>query len=542
VRRWLARCAVIVPAVGLALGVFTAPASAHAYLERTAPAATSILKTSPAAVTLTFDESVIAAKDALQLYDDHLQRVELGPTGHPAGRGSEIQAIVPSSLHKGTYTVTWRVTSADTHVVSGGFTFSVRNATPVTGTPASAKPDDATTTAADVVRGLGYLALILGPGAIVVLLWLWPAGFADRRVRRLVLGGCLLLAVVTLVGVYVQGAQASGRSLTGAMSSSSLRLGFDGRYGRASIERLVLLFLLLQTIVLGHYVTDRRRRALLVSLVAALLAATWPFAGHAAEGSLVPLSFVADWVHVAAMATWLGGLVVLLGVVLRQPAHPERPAIVADFSEWALAAVSLIVATGLFAAWRNVRSWGALPATGYGQLLLVKSGAVLLIVAVAWLSRRHVQRLTGAGGGNLGRLRATVYAEAGVAVVVLSVTSVLTATPLAHDVYAPAITRTATEGGVTVTVHVDRPRVGSTTLVVSTTRLSGAPQRITHIDGSLTEADPPIGPLPIRFREVATGREVATVAFSDEGDWELQLDVRTSAINEIAVTTTIPIR
>jgi copper transport protein len=526
--------------VGFASGAFTAPASAHAYLERTAPAATSILKASPAAVTLTFDESVIAAKDALQLYDDHLQRVELGPTGHPGGRGSEIQATVPSPLPKGTYTVTWRVTSADTHVVSGGFTFSVRKATPVTGTPASAKPDDGTTTAADVVRGLGYLALILGPGTIVVLLWLWPAGFADRRVRRLALGGCLLLAVVTLVGVYVQGAQASGRSLTGAMSSSSLRLGFDGRYGRASIERLVLLFLLLQTIVLGHYVPDRRRRAVLVSLVAALLAATWPFAGHAAEGSLVPLSFVADWVHVAAMATWLGGLVVLLGVVLREPAGEQTGALVADFSEWALAAVSLIVATGLFAAWRNVRSWGALPATGYGQLLIVKSAAVVLIVGIAWLSRRHVQRL--AGEGNLGRLRATVYAEAGVAVVVLSVTSVLTATPLAHDVYAPAITRTATEGGVTVTVHVERPRVGSTTLVVSTTQLSGAPQRITHIDGSLTEADPPIGPLPIRFREVATGREVATVAFSDEGDWQLQLDVRTSAINEIAVTTTIPIR
>jgi copper transport protein len=320
-----------------------------------------------------------------------------------------------------------------------------------------------------------------------------------------------------------------------------LRLGIQGRFGRAGEERLVLLFVLAQAAVIAARSRQHRRAALLVSVVAAALAATWPFAGHASTGSLVPLAFIADWVHVAAMATWLGGLAVLLVAFLRGPTRDGTAAVVAAFSEWALAAVALLVATGLFAMWRNVRHWGALTATTYGVLLLVKSGVVLVVCVVAYFSRRRARRIAlGPTRDLLVGLRRTVTAEAGIAVVILGVTAALTGTAQAYEVYAPPFTRSATDAGITVQVHIDRPRVGNTTLVVSTFR-NGAPQRMQHIDGSLTELNPPVGPLPVTFRSVGIGREVATVTFPDQGNWDVELDVQTSAINEIAVSTTIPV-
>ena len=69
-----------------------------------------------------------------------------------------------------------------------------------------------------------------------------------------------------------------------------------------------------------------------------------------------------------------------------------------------------------------------------------------------------------------------------------------------------------------------------------------ADQVARRLDGSLTEVNPPVGPLPLTFQSRGVGREVATVTFPSQGDWTVQLDVQTSAINEIAVSTTIPVR
>jgi copper transport protein len=255
----------------------------------------------------------------------------------------------------------------------------------------------------------------------------------------------------------------------------------------------------------------------------------------------VPLTFVADLVHISAMATWLGGLALLLVGVLPSATDGARE-VVARFSEWALASVTLLVVTGLFASWRNVRHWGAYTATRYGVLLLIKSGVVVVVIAVAVVSRRLVARRAAAGSMPLSRLRWSVGAEAGIAVVILAITAALTGTAQAYEVYAPAFSQAATDGDIVVTVHLDHTRVGSVELVVSTRRVNGDVQKISEISGSLTEVDPPVGPLPITFHSGGVGREVASVSFPDQGSWQVQLNVQTSAINEIAVTATVPIK
>lgn len=537
------RLAVLLVATAACLLALGAPAFAHAVLEHSTPPAGSVLKQSPDELSLTFGESVIASSQAIRLYDDHLGEVPLGDVTHPAGRGDVVVAPVTHRLHPGTYTVTWRITSADTHVVSGSFTFSVGHATTVSGVPPSEGGSSETGPLESVVRGLGYAGLVTGPGALVVIVWLWPAGLARRRIRRLVIGGGVLLAVATIAGVVVQGADAAGVSLGHGFDGSALRLGMAGHFGRAAAARLVLLIVIAELAILGR--AGGRVPALRITVVAAALAATWPYAGHSGTGDLAPLAFVADWVHVAAMATWLGGLAMLLAGPLRgggaASSATEPAAVTGAFSEWALNAVTLLVATGLFAAWRNVRELGALTATHYGHLLLWKTGFVVAVLFLARLSRRHVAGRDGADLGGQLWLRRAVGAETFGAVVILAITGFLTGTPTASQTYAPAFTRTATDSGITVVVHVDRTGVGTTRLVVSTTR-GGEVQRITQIEGSLSELDPPVGPLPVSFKGAGPGREVAALTFPDAGDWSLELRVQTSAITAIAVATTIHVR
>jgi copper transport protein len=271
----------------------------------------------------------------------------------------------------------------------------------------------------------------------------------------------------------------------------------------------------------------------------------WPYAGHASAGDLVPLAFVADWVHVAAMATWLGGLLVLLMGPLRAAteADDQTPTfpMLAAFSEWALNAVTLIVATGLFAAWRNVRDVGALTATHYGRLLLWKSGVVVVVVVVARLSRRHAEGLDRRAGAPLPVLRRTVLAEGAGALAVLVITAFLTGTAQAAQTYGPAFTRSASHDGIAVMVHVDHTHVGAAHVVVTTAR-GGSAQPISSITGSLTQTHPPVGPLPIVFRASGPGRQVGSFVFPDAGEWSMTIDVETSSHIPIAVATTIRVR
>ncbi len=62
------------------------------------------------------------------------------------------------------------------------------------------------------------------------------------------------------------------------------------------------------------------------------------------------------------------------------------------FSRLALACFGVLGVTGVYLAWRQAGELAALPATGFGRLLLIKSAVVLVIVGIAYFSRRAVAR------------------------------------------------------------------------------------------------------------------------------------------------------
>ena len=98
--------------------LFATPAFAHATLLQTTPSAGQVLTTSPKTIQLRFNESVEVDAGSVRVFDSKGNRVD---TGGPSTSGQTVTVPVREKLADGSYVVTWRVVSADSHPVQGTF-------------------------------------------------------------------------------------------------------------------------------------------------------------------------------------------------------------------------------------------------------------------------------------------------------------------------------------------------------------------------------------------------------------------------------------
>lgn len=104
---------------------FCCAAEAHAILVKAAPAKEAVVAGAPNEVHLTFNEGVGDDYLALAVIDAAGQRVDRHDAKLDFSDRSQLRASV-SPLAPGRYTVRYRVLSADGHVVSGKYFFTVQ--------------------------------------------------------------------------------------------------------------------------------------------------------------------------------------------------------------------------------------------------------------------------------------------------------------------------------------------------------------------------------------------------------------------------------
>lgn len=111
---------------GLLLAV-AAPASAHAALTGSDPQDGAVVATAPQQVTLTFSEQVALGSDSIRVLDPSGKRADTDAAPRDLHSGSTVKygVALRGGLPDGTYTVAWQAVSADSHPVSGAFTFSI---------------------------------------------------------------------------------------------------------------------------------------------------------------------------------------------------------------------------------------------------------------------------------------------------------------------------------------------------------------------------------------------------------------------------------
>jgi methionine-rich copper-binding protein CopC len=107
--------------IPLLLLLAASEASAHAFLDHAEPRVGNKVATAPREVTLWFTQKLEPAFSTITVTNSAGQRVDTGKT-----RVSGSQMSVPLRPGgTGTYHVTWRVLSVDTHTTDGSFTFQV---------------------------------------------------------------------------------------------------------------------------------------------------------------------------------------------------------------------------------------------------------------------------------------------------------------------------------------------------------------------------------------------------------------------------------
>ncbi|MGQ4382269.1 copper resistance CopC/CopD family protein [Streptomyces sp. SAS_270] len=389
--------------LGLLLLGGAGTASAHAGLSSVDPGDGAVLKSAPRAVTLTFTESVGLLDGSFRVLDPANRRVHTGEPQHADGRSDTARVTLPRDLGTGTFTVAWRVVSADSHPVSGAFTFSVgkRSAT-TAAVPDTPVEDPATGSLYDIARYGAYTALALLIGTAVFALVCRPNDIAP--LKQPLLAGWWTLLATTLALLVLRGPYETGSGPATAFDPSALRHTLTSCPGVALLARLVLLAVAAALFLrLRRRADQARPTPALLAVGAALcvgLALTWVSAEHASAGIQVPLAMTSSILHLLAMAVWLGGLAALLITLYRSRSAAPLPATALPrFSRLAFTSVTVLTLTGIYQSWRGLGSWHALTSTSYGGILIAKLCAVALMLAAAGVSRRWTARLAGAGVG-----------------------------------------------------------------------------------------------------------------------------------------------
>jgi copper transport protein len=558
-------------ALGVALAV---PASAHAELVSADPADGQRVATAPAAVTLTFSESISIDTGYLRVLNAAGQRVDTGTPSHPGGDGRKVSVPLKGGLKDAGYLVSWRVVSADSHPIGGAYSFVIGNGTPLdaSGTTNGGAADPTVKNTFTVVRFLGFVGLVLLGGA-VFLTACWQDGRRRARPRAMVWAGWGLTSWAALFGALLEGPYGAGSGLGTLFDGNLLAATLRGDYGRMISTRLVLLAVL--AVLLSKLLDEEESPPWLedaTALTGLGILATYAGAGHAVSGTQAPLTVFADTAHLAAMAAWLGGLLVIAVSLPGSGSALARP--IQRFSPLAMYCVTALVITGTYRSWRDIGSFGALFGTAYGRIVLVKIALLAVVLLFANASRLFVRRwaaastevdepadvpdrtlvAVGAGGSvdlpepppagpPTGVLRRSVLAELAVAAVILAFTAVLVSEPPGRATYiSPSTSSVTLANKDRVEVTATPAKAGPNTVSLRVLNPGGAPLEVQTAEAYARLPDSQYDRLPVPLSKTGTGTYSASgVSLPASGKWEINLSVRLSQFDAYTAVVTVTV-
>ena len=406
--------------VALVALAFPAAASAHATLRSTTPHFGTEVTRGPATIRLHFDQQVKLLPGAVKVLDEDGHNHALGSRAS----GTDVIARV-GPLVRGGYTVRWQGISADSHVVSGVWTFGVGVKAP---SISAAYGAGGPTVTEKLVRWLWFLGLALTIGALGLRLIVLRGLAVPRALDRRIAVAAGLGAVVSLeAGIAAfslnceDALQLSfGRFLYGDLSPMAAT-----RFGRAFII-MTLAFALVLALVYLSWLLDRVVFQVPAFAIALVFAGGLSLSGHdAVDPGSSWLSQAADWLHLSAGALWIGGLATMAVLLWAEAPELRRPAFL-RFSRLAAVLVAVILVAGLYLGYVRLGHVSDLWTTGYGRVLLVKSA--LFAVALGWGALHHFvlrPRLERSAEVAPGSIRRSLLAESLVGVGILLAAAVL---------------------------------------------------------------------------------------------------------------------
>jgi copper transport protein len=561
-------------------------AEAHANLIHSTPAAGALLDAAPEELVLEYTEDLDPGFTRVQLFNSKNQVIEPGP-GAIDPAAPKVLRLALGELPKDSYTAIYRVRSAvDGHVSEGSVPFGVGVAA-TTGSliPAPGTPDPATEAPPPLDTAARWLSLLLAAlalGGLPFALLVWRPAFRrtttdDRRptadkqrsksqssvvggqwsaaddaitrfIRRLIVIGGLLFLLANGLFLLSQAATAVGVSPAQALGAPALAL-LGSRTGQLILARGGLTLLIM---ALAWRLPAAGRGPAWPWWVALALAGgvvlTFSLSSHgAAQPQGAALAIALDWLHIAAMIAWLGGLVPLLFAIRAARRTPEQAlplaVLIPRFSWLSAPCVVLLTLTGVYSYLLHVNQLDLLAATTYGRALSIKLGLfglLLLLGAInlGILSRRlrtPSKRLRRAFGRTV---RAELVAGALLLLAVGAMTSVAPSQTAweAHEQFGLA--QEATAGDVDLVLRVAPAQIGDNEWAVDVTDnrpgAQAAPAKVLLRFDMLGMA---MGQLQTEAKPTDQERYTARGSFTSMGGrWNVEVVLRRAGFDDVTHT------
>ena len=406
--------------VALVALAFPAAASAHATLRSTTPSFRSELKRGPSVIRLHFDQNVKVLPNSIRV----LNGVGENFAGTARAEGTSVVANV-RQLKLGAYTVRWQAISADSHVVSGVWTFGVRVPAPAV---ENAYGAGGPTTQEHIVRWIWFLGLALTIGALGFRLIVLRGLSVPRDLQRRISVAAGLGTIVAIhAGIAAFSLRAEdalqlpfGRFLYGDLSPMATT-----RFGVAFVT-MTLVFAVVLALVYLSWLLDRVEPLVPAFALAVVFAGGLSVSGHdAVDPGSSWKTEIADWLHLSAASLWIGALATM-ALLLWTGAPELRRAAFMRFSRLATVLIAVVLGAGVYLAIVRLPHVSDLWSTGYGRVLLVKIG--LVSFALLWGAFHHfvvAPALERADTGFLGRIGRSLAGESMVGMAVLLLAAIL---------------------------------------------------------------------------------------------------------------------
>jgi copper transport protein len=510
-------------AIAIVTMAWPGAASAHAILEESTPAPSSVLESSPDEITLDFNEAIEDALLSIRLFDADQREVSTGNATRDDTDTSIARASV-SSLDDGVYVVVWRAVSADGHPVSGAFPFQVGDTATVNANELMTRvlngldTDSPLDAPLAMSRFLSYVGLIVLIGIVVFAYGHSPMDPALLVAMR----RAVAVFAVGAIGIFLlQGPYAAGRGWGAVFDGTLLADVLPTRLGLASLVRLacaagwVVLVVLISRSSTWWWRVGYAKVALL-SVV------SFSVSGHPSAGSLSAVFVSVDVVHFVAVSVWVGAF--FAAWLVRAEAG------VARLSALATVAMPIAVATG---AVQSVHLAGGISDvfdSRHGSYLLAKVMVVAVCLAIGGRLRMRMKK----SQPTVGRM---LSLEAALLVVVIAVSSMMVGSSPNTDARSgSAFSATLIQSDVVADFSILPTRVGGAEVHVYLTPPAGSLSPVENVAMSFTLPSRGIPAIPVTLIEIGPNHWSGVMQFPYAGTWTLESRVQATKNSTLLYT------
>ena len=525
---------------------------AHAVLLDSSPKPGEMLMQSPSEVVANFNEGV--GPIFFKVLDVKGQPV--GDPGEIRLDGTKMILPLRATLPNGTYVLTYRVISADTHPVGATFGFSIGEPMKTVDATADAGSRSIWSLAVAVNRWVLYAGMLWVAGTALFLLLLGIEGSLREDARQKARWASVLTALSYVLAVGFGGADMQLGGVDALWKAATWRSGLDSTLASSAVLGLIAMALLYAGFVAG----EQRRHGVLIA-GATLAIGSFLVTGHAATAPPAWLMAPVVGVHLLATAFWIGAFRPLL-LSTGQLSAADSGALMQRFSNFAVPAVIVVLISGTAISLKQLGSPAKLFDNDYGTVLLTKIILVLVIIGIAAYNKINLTpRLIANDVAGVSKIRRTITLELMLYVIVLAAASALTVTTPPRALVATGeagaaeakmammsgglVKRTLeNDAGYSAEIELSPAKVGENMLMVTVKDPAGViVQDATALE--VTVALESAGISEVRLKAEAVGNGMWHVMIGETlipGDWALTIDGYLTDYDKTSFSTTVPLK